>query len=235
MRRFIIGDVRGEIGLLKKMMDKLGPCNADFVLFLGSYLGPGPDSKGVIEYLLDMYDRDLDVHFLKGCYEFMFKFCTETSPPWNVAKLWTEMGGKKVFNSYASDRQLYILHTGSNGKPEPSKVEIPMVIPERHIRFIENLHQWFEDETFPIVACHAGGHPMLYGGKLDNEEQAMFGENGWWEQDWRQIPGKTVVFSHVPFKQPFLGKGKLGIDLGAGLGGKLCAYEMVSEQITIVG
>jgi serine/threonine protein phosphatase 1 len=235
MRRFIIGDIRGDLPLLKKMMDKLCPSNADFVLFLGSYLGPGPDSKGVIDYLLDLYDKDLDVHFLKGCYEFMFQYCTQEDVPMQAAMVWSQMKGNNVFKSYASNKSLYVLHTGINGRPEPTKVEIPMVIPERHIRFMNNLHQWFEDETFPIVACHAGGHPALYGGTLETEEQAMFGETNWWKQDWRQIPGKTVVFSHVPFDQPFLGKGKIGIDLGAGIGGKLCAYEMATEQITIVG
>jgi len=246
MRKYIIGDIRGDLNLLQRLMDKIGPSNADLVIFLGSYLGPGPDSKGVVEYLLSLLDKDLNVHFLKGCYEYMFENCIGTSwsitkeiqgpPPWEMMELWGRMGGKRVFKSYAAgDKPLYLLRTGANGRPVPSPVEIPMVIPERHIRFLQNLHQWFEDDTYPIIASHAGGHPSLYGRPLQNEEELVFGEKDWWKNDWKFIPDKTIIFSHVPEKEIFVGRGKVGIDLGAGLGGRLAAYEIVGSTITVVG
>lgn len=231
MRKYIVGDIRGELTLLKKLMDKLGPVDSDCFVFLGSYLGPGNDSRGVLDYLLDFKKKFPNTSFLKGCYEWMFGFCIETKPSYENQKLWGQMQGINVFQSYSDDKKLVV----TSGKG-PISVEMPLKVPATHLEFMAtSLHHWYEDDIFPYVACHSGGHPILYGGELQNEQQIVFGENGWWKQDGRRIPGKTVIFSHVPFTKPFRRGGKLGIDLGAGLGGKLAAFEMFSEQIHIVG
>ena len=230
MRRYIIADIRGDLFLLQKLIERIGPTYSDSLIFLGSYLGPGNESKGVVDYLINLRKTFPNMSFLKGCYEYMFGLCIESKPSWECQRLWGEMGGSRVFKSYADDQKLIAMTDAG-----PRSVEIPLKIPASHIEFIAgDLFQWYEDDLFPIVACHAGGHPVLYGGKLETEQQIVFAENGWWKQEGRFIPDKTVVFSHVPFAHPFRGKGKLGIDLGAGIGGKLCAYEMVSDSFIIV-
>lgn len=238
MKRWMIGDIRGELSLLKRMMDKLGPAESDMVIFLGSYLGPGPDSKGVVQYLVDLQKKMPEhVGCLRGCYEYIFQFAVAENCDLKTAQLWTDMGGMKAFKSYSNnDKPLVVMQTGHNGtKPKPMVVEIPMRIPVTHVQFMEQLPMWYEDDIFPYIATHCGGHPGLFGGKIENEEQTVFAEDGWWNKEWRKIPGKTVVFSHHSFSQPFRGPGKLGIDLGAGFGGKLCAFELFEEKFTIVG
>lgn len=233
MRKFVIPDIRGELALLRKLLDKIGPSQDDCLLFLGSYLGPGPDSKGVIEFLLKLKTTQTNCSFLRGCYEYMFGKALEENTTWEVMSLWGQMSGHKIFESYASRRKLRILNPLMGGKLMEAR--IPMEIPEKHIHFMQHdLHQWYEDDTFPFVACHAGGHPGLFGGKLETEEQTLFAERDWWLQDGRQIPGKTVIFSHVPFKKVFRRAGKLGLDLGCGFGGSLAAFEMVSDSVTVV-
>ena len=234
MKKYVIGDIRGEVNLLKSLIQKLGPTSDDQLIFTGSYLGPGSDSKGVIEYIIELQKKLPKMAFLKGCYEFMFGSCIETKPNYSTMELWGKMGGQKVFKSY-SDENIVVMSVGSNGKPKPMQADVKLRIPASHLQFIENLHQWFEDDLYPYVVCHAGGHPLLYGGQLDNEEQVAFGESGWWEQEGRRIPGKTVIFSHAPFKVPFCKDGKIGIDCGAGIGGRLCSYEMFTQTFTIVG
>lgn len=234
MRKYVVADIRGELSLLKMLLQKIGPNESDCIVFTGSYLGPGPDSKGVVEHLLELRKTLPNLSFLKGCYEYMFSSCIETQPAWETMELWGKMKGGEVFKSY-SDENIVVMKTGNNGKPTPVKAEVSMRIPKSHIDFIENLHQWYEDDVYPYVVCHAGGHPVLMGGPLENEGQVVFSENGWWEQDGRMIPGKTVIFSHAPFKEPFRGKGKIGLDLGAGFGGKLCCFEMFEEKFTTVG
>lgn len=226
MGRYAIGDIRGDLNLLKKLIDKISPSESDSLIFLGSYLGPGPDSKGVLDYLLILKKQFPKTSFLRGCYEWLFGFCIETEPSWAYQKLWGDMGGFRVFQSYADNKKLVIM-TGKG----PSSFEVPLKIPEDHLRFMaEGMWQWYEDDTFPYVLCHSGGHPALFGGKLENEEQTVFAEKDWWKQDGRQIANKTVIFSHYPFKEPFRRAGKIGIDLGAGFGGRLCAFEMMSDK-----
>jgi len=81
MRKFCIGDIRGDLYLLKKLMDRIGPGENDVMIFLGSYLGPGSDSKGVVEYLLNARKKPGTWIFLKGCYEFMFLHSIGNRPP----------------------------------------------------------------------------------------------------------------------------------------------------------
>jgi serine/threonine protein phosphatase 1 len=233
MRKHVIGDIRGDLDLLKKLMDRIGPSEDDSLIFLGSYIGPGSDSKGVMNYVLDIQKRFSRTFFIRGCYEWLFDFCVGDEPPSvEYQKLWSTMGGNQVFKSYTPNNRLLVMSPVNNY----STVEVKLDIPITHVRFMEKeLGHWYEDDTFPYICCHSGGHPQLFGGVLENEVQTVFSERDWWKCDGRSIPGKTVIFSHYPFQKPFRGVGKIGIDLGAGLGGKLAAFEMMSETITIVG
>jgi len=238
--KYLIGDIRGSKGLLMRLIDRIGPTSSDVIIFLGSYLGPGEDSKGVIQYCLDLYRGSPDTYlFLTGCYEMMFKTCIETKPPIEKVRLWNSMGGDKVFSSYRNPHESIVLTASlpakHNGKPSPQAIHIPMIIPRDHLMFIEHhLHQWFEDKTLPFVATHAGYHPVLFG-SAEKEDEVVFARNEWWKNEKLRIPGKEIVFSHVPFPKPYQKHGKIGIDLGAGLGGKLCALEMYERKFTIVG
>jgi serine/threonine protein phosphatase 1 len=230
-RRFAIADVRGELNLLKKLMDKIAPTIDDSIVFLGSYLGPGSDSKGVLDYLIAFRKKLPNTIFLMGCYEWAFGHCISENPSLYHQKIWGDMNGGRVFKSYADDKKLIYM----SGKGT-ALAEIPLKIPEPHIRFMQETepNHWYEDGVFPFVLTHNGGHPTLYGRDLSRPEEIVFGENNWWLQDGRQIPNKTVVFSHVPFRQPFRRAGKLGIDLGAGFSGKLAAFDMMADSVVIV-
>jgi len=234
-KKWVIGDIRGDFLLLQKLMDKLGPGEGDVLIFLGSYLGPAPYSKEVVQYLLESKNASAAIFlFLKGCYEFMFQRVIGSNPAAQDIQTWTQMGGERVFRSYASQSKLVVM-TGTNGHRASRSVEIPLQIPEPHIRFMEQgLHQWFEDDTYPFIASHSGSHPGIHGLK-GREEESVFSAGSWYLDDRFTLPGKTILFSHVPFQKPFIEKGRIGIDLGAGLGGKLCCFDMVSQTFTIVG
>jgi serine/threonine protein phosphatase 1 len=231
MRKYVVADVRGELVLLRKLIDKIGPTVDDHLVFLGSYMGPGPDSKGVIDFLLDLRTKVPNCSFLQGCYEYVFSRALESETDWQTLQLWGSMQGQHVYESYKAKDSLMVINPLEAGKV----VQMKMNIPATHINFIQHdLHQWYEDDIFPFIACHSGGHPLLFGGKLEHEGQTIFSERDWWLQDGRRIPGKTVIFSHVPFPKIFRRCGKLGLDLGCGFGGKLAAFEMVSDSCTVV-
>jgi hypothetical protein len=252
IRKFVIGDVRGELSLLKRLLDKIGPTSNDQVIFTGSYVGPGEDSKGTVDYLLSL-KKDLNLVCLRGCFEFMFGLCIETQPAPATIRLWGDMGGRRVLNSYASGKSIAFKDDVHSNLAEISAsklrevkdsldvkkdgryftAEVEMCVPLEHLSFFADQHQWFEDDVYPFIVTHCGAHPVLFGGQIPNEEATVFSEKNWWEDDGRRIPGKTVIFSHVPFKQPLVKPGKLGIDLGAGLGGCLCCFELYEHKFTI--
>lgn len=235
MRKFCIGDIRGDLYLLSKLMDKIGPTTGDVVIFLGSYLGPGSDSKGVIDYLLKARMQPGTWIFLKGCYEFMFRQCIGTRPDEQILRMWGGMGGNEVLKSYSAKNKLFVMQP-ANGQPShPVEVEMTLHIPETHIRFIEQETScMFTDDLLPFIACHNGYYAGVAGKEIP-EELSVFTPNGWWHDNKLVVPGKEIVYSHIPTDKPLFTKGKVDIDLGAGFGGKLCAMEMYTRQFTIVG
>lgn len=53
MRLLAVGDIHGYLQNLQKLIRMVAPTNADQVVFLGDYVDRGPDSPGVIQYLID--------------------------------------------------------------------------------------------------------------------------------------------------------------------------------------
>ena len=51
---YAIGDIHGCLDPLRRLMDQIHPSETDEVVFMGDYVDRGPDSKGVIDYLLGL-------------------------------------------------------------------------------------------------------------------------------------------------------------------------------------
>lgn len=54
---YAIGDIHGCLKALKDLMAQLPLTPKDEVIFLGDYIDRGPDSKGVVDYLLETHKR----------------------------------------------------------------------------------------------------------------------------------------------------------------------------------
>lgn len=242
MRKYVVADVRGELTLLKKLFQKIGPNPDDTIVFTGSYLGPGLDSKGVVDFLIDAMRILPNLHLLRGCYEFYFEQVIETRPALEVQVLWAKMGGNRVFDSYSAKDKIVV------AKPEIPNIknvkelqpygeglqemEVQMNIPASHIIAFGQMHQWYEDDTFPYVVTHCGGHPSIR--TLNTPLDIIQGDRDWWLKEPLRVYGKEIIFSHVPFSKIYRQHGKFGLDLGAGFGGKLACFEMMEDKITTV-
>ncbi len=71
-RRFVIGDVHGNYQTLKSLIGKLGILPDDQLFFLGDYINKGPESKKVIDYIIELAN-DTNVTCLKGNHEQMYE------------------------------------------------------------------------------------------------------------------------------------------------------------------
>jgi serine/threonine protein phosphatase 1 len=70
--RWAIGDVHGCAKTLKKLIEEKISLNTDDQLFmLGDYINRGPDSWGVIQYLMGLKARGYAVYCLRGNHEVM--------------------------------------------------------------------------------------------------------------------------------------------------------------------
>jgi serine/threonine protein phosphatase 1 len=77
-RIFCIGDLHGCSGTLENLLSneiKLG--KKDSLVFVGDYIDRGPDSKGVIDIILDLQEKKYDVTCLIGNHEELFMHSAE--------------------------------------------------------------------------------------------------------------------------------------------------------------
>lgn len=99
-RLFAIGDIHGDLDALKNLINFLDLQEDDHLIFLGDYVDRGPDSYGVIEYLLEL-DQHYKCHFILGNHEEIMLKTVEGDQ--RYARLWVEIGGNKTLLSYDSE------------------------------------------------------------------------------------------------------------------------------------
>lgn len=175
MRTFAIGDIHGCSRALDVLLDALHLRPGDTIVTLGDYINKGPDSKGVIERLLALYQMGQLIP-LRGNHE-QVMLQAYSNP--NQASLWSGTIGQKTLASY-----------GNLGKPATLTD-----IPAHHLYFIAHscLNFW---ETEDHLFVHANLHPHL---SLAQQS----GECLFWQKFQRVQPhdsGKTLICGHTSQK-----------------------------------
>ena len=191
-----IGDVHGELAKLKQLFSKLSIEKEDTVIFLGDYIDRGPDSKGVIDFILSLKDK-CNLVTLKGNHE---EFFLETlkHPNGRMAQSWMQNGGLKCLASYVPLDENWT-------ENDPLKL-----MGDLHGDFFKNLQLTYETDHFIFV------HGYL-AHELDVEDQEEF--NCLWgryRDIWPHKSGKTVVCGHSVQRGGYKNDGfKICIDTGS--------------------
>lgn len=69
-KRWIIPDIHGCSKTLRALFDYyINPSKDDKLYFLGDYIDRGPDSKGVIDYIMELENQGFQIHLVKGNHE----------------------------------------------------------------------------------------------------------------------------------------------------------------------
>lgn len=90
-RRFAVGDVHGCSKTLRALVEEKICLTADDTLYLlGDYIDRGPDSKGVLDYLLGLWNSNYDIRPLRGNHEQLL--LDSVSDP-GSQRLWYNNGG----------------------------------------------------------------------------------------------------------------------------------------------
>jgi serine/threonine protein phosphatase 1 len=203
---FAIGDIHGCNDKLDTLIEKLQiDPTEDTLLFIGDYVDRGPDSKEVINSILEIRKTVENVVCLKGNHEQMFLnyYCERRDE-----ELFMHNGGLRTLISYGFMKE---------GRAEN------LVVPEDHMQFFTTLRLYYETDDYIFV--HAGLRPGI---PLDQQDVH---DLLWIRYDFINSPydfGKTVVFGHTPisYALPHVDKNKIGIDTGAVFGGKLTCLEL---------
>lgn len=100
-RLYCIGDVHGCAQTLSDLLTLIPLERVDRIVFLGDYIDRGPDSRGVVDQLLDLRRRGFDVTTLMGNHEHMFMESEEESD----IECWEDdCGGLQTLHSFSISR-----------------------------------------------------------------------------------------------------------------------------------
>jgi serine/threonine protein phosphatase 1 len=213
MRCFVIGDIHGCLNELRYLIEGLPLARRDRLIFLGDYVDRGPDSNGVVSYLIELQKNSpYDFVFLKGNHEDMF--LSYLGLPGQHGDMFLVNGGKVTLESYG---------LSTNRDPK----ELLAQIPSQHVDFYQNLINYYIAE--PFLCVHAGVHPLK---SLEEQtESEMFWIRNQFIYRSHMLP-YVILFGHTPQSDVFYDLPyKIGLDTGLVYGNKLTCLEIEQKVL----
>jgi serine/threonine protein phosphatase 1 len=211
---YAVGDVHGCLDQLERLLDDVQPnLSQDVLLFVGDYIDRGPDSQGVVDYILRLrqkYSRD-HVVCLKGNHEAMFLDFLQG----REREMFLFNGGLSTLRDYWGERW--------DGAGE-------LLLPPEHENFYQELKDYYETPDYIFV--HGGLRPGV--SLAEQQERDLLWIRGEFIGSTEDF-GRVVVFGHTPFKRPLVMPNKIGIDTGAVYGNYLTCLKLPQKEFFIKG
>lgn len=219
MRIYAIGDIHGQLGLLEAAHDRIAQDDAAHgggsrVVHVGDLLDRGPDSRGVVEYLMQGQAKGLPWTVLRGNHDrFLPRFAGQ--PEWVDAGLksgkhWLDHGSLGAAETLAS---YGIHHDGDHLRTHDAVLR---TVPEQHLRWLDTLPLWLL--TPQALFVHAGIRPGVDLSR-QSEQDLLWIREGFLDND--SDHGTLVVYGHTPVGEVTHFGNRLAIDTGAAYGGPL--------------
>lgn len=188
MERLIaIGDIHGEINKLNRLIRKLNIKSDDTLVFLGDYIARGKYSKQVADRLIEL-SNICNCEFLMGNHEYCM-LATFRGIDWAKIYFYND-GGEETIKSYGGFENILKIHGN----------------------FYNNLKYYYLTEDFLFV--HAGIRPDKFLDEQDILDLLLIRGNF---IDYKHKLKQKIIFGHTPFKTPFIGDDKIGINTGCGI------------------
>ncbi|OJJ22627.1 hypothetical protein BKI52_06890 [marine bacterium AO1-C] len=167
----VVPDIHGCCKTLQELLKQKVKLQANDQLFLlGDYIGRGPDSRGVIEYILDLQAQGYEVYPLRGNHEQALL---------DKANKYSASG--KRFMSYIAREKIFDL------------LDEQQRLDKRYWRFFDELSHFYELDKYLLV--HAGFNFDQFNPFLD--KQAMLWTRHY-EPNEKFLRGKQIVQGHMP-------------------------------------
>ena len=232
MHIYAIGDIHGHLGLLKAahdiIADDMARHGSGQVIHVGDLVDRGPDSRGVIDHLMQGQDQGEDWVVLKGNHDRMFtRFLNdpnEQEPGLRADLGWLhpKLGGPATLASYgvtkAADRPIPKVHADAIA-----------AVPQAHRHFLAALPTMHL--AGDCVFVHAGLRP---GVPLDQQTETDLV----WIRDAFLIEvasfGPLVVHGHTAIDHATHYGNRVNIDSSAAYGGPLSAVVIEGREAALL-
>jgi serine/threonine protein phosphatase 1 len=206
-RIIAIGDIHGHAHALAALIGQIDLQPNDTLITLGDHIDRGPNSKEVLDQLLEL---EIRCHLipLMGNHEEMMLGAREGLDNFNF---WMKFGGDMALDSYGNGRSVNL-------------------IPREHWAFLNRLVRYYETDQHFFV------HASYWPNRHFHEQSTLtlfwepLKEN---ESPTPHFSGKIAVVGHTPQKNgKILDLGHLlCIDTGCGHGGLLTALDITSGRL----
>ena len=231
MRIYAIGDIHGQLERLREAHGRIARDGGEdaTVVHVGDLIDRGPDSRGVVELLMEGQARGRDWIVLKGNHDRALpNFLRD--PRWidpraAERKDWIarDVGAEEALASYgipdAARRPLEEVHAEAVAK-----------VPADHARWLSGLPAWHLTPLALFV--HAGIRPGVDLGAQIEDDLLWIRKP--FHEDSRDH-GALVVHGHTPVRHPTHYGNRVNIDSGAGHGGPLTAIRLDAEGVWVLG
>lgn len=167
--RWVISDIHGCLRSFKALIKKIHLTQNDYLFLLGDYIDKGPDSAGVLDYILELQNQNFQVFPLRGNHE---QNLLETSKEYN----------KETFKFFVEKMN----------KSKGLLNEDVKIFP-RFENFLQKLPYCYELEDFYLV--HAG-FDFRKPNPLENYDAML--HIRFFEADKTQLNGKRIIHGHQP-------------------------------------
>lgn len=235
MRTYAIGDIHGALDKLEDIHARIAADRsatgdrAAPVIHVGDLVDRGPDSRGVISFLIDGIARGEPWVVLKGNHDRMFSgFLADPDshdPGLREGLHWIDprLGGDRTLASYgvpgAGERILFDLHEDALAAVPPEHVAFLGDLPVSHVRG-------------GVAFVHAGIRPGVPLGAQAEDDLL------WIRRPFLDDPrdhGMLVVHGHTPVDAVTHYGNRLNIDTGAGYGRALSAVVIEDGGVWLLG
>ena len=220
MRIYAIGDIHGHLGKLQAAHRRIeadrvqtGDQTAP-VVHLGDLVDRGPDSRGVIEYLIRGIADGAPWIALKGNHDQIFadQLDPDQEPRMGLRSWRSDtMGGGDTMRSYGAEPPFW---TGA----DRARRDLAEAVPAEHKVFLNELP--LTHETPDLLLVHAGIRPGL--ALSEQLEEDLL----WIRRDFlddTRDHGRLVVHGHTPVREPMHCGNRVNLDSGAAFGRGLTA------------
>ena len=220
---YAIGDVHGRLDLLVEMhariaADIMRVRPADWrIVHLGDYVDRGPDSKGVLEFLVRQTAVDGRIVSLAGNHDIGFLDFLARPDPDGLFALY---GGVQTAGSYG----VTLDRADLRGFPAGHRA-LRAAVPASHTDFLRALK--FSLTLGDFFFCHAGIRP---GVALEAQDpQDLIWIRGDFHRH-QELHPKVVVHGHTPAPEPEVLPNRVNIDTGAFASGRLTALVVDRQE-----
>jgi serine/threonine protein phosphatase 1 len=217
MARYALTDIHGCARTLKALVhDKLDLSKTDELYILGDLVNKGPDSKGVIDFILHLQNQKYQIKCLRGNHDQML--------------LKASKGGNKALTLTPVEKELVLQSFGITDFEH---------LPNKYVQFIKCLPYYFELPDFYMV--HAGFDFNQQ--DIFKDTDAMMNIRNY-RVKWDMLNNKSLLHGHTPTALHSIKKtikhkdGKINLDAGCvyyrnAAYGNLIALDLDSKDLFI--